>query len=139
MRNWDDRPRPKARIEIIPMIDVMMFLLVFFVLISQNVIPAFGVKTKLPEASKSDDVRSANKRAVVTIAKDNVLQLEGEHIILEALPVRLAQMQQEAGGKLVIILNGDEAATLQQLVAVMDVLKGHGFESLSIATRKKAG
>jgi biopolymer transport protein ExbD len=139
MRNWDDRPRAKARIEIIPMIDVMMFLLVFFVLISQNVIPAFGVKTKLPEASRSDDVRSAQKRAVVTIANGGVLQLEGENISLEALPIRLSQMQRDAGGKLVIILNGDEAATLQQLVSVMDVLKGHGFDSLSIATKKKAG
>lgn len=45
--NEDETPK-KARIEIIPMIDVMMFLLVFFVLISLNVIPALGIKTSLP-------------------------------------------------------------------------------------------
>jgi len=139
MRKWDEAPRRKARIEIIPMIDVMMFLLVFFVLISQNVIPAFGVKTKLPEASQSDDVRSATKRAVVTIAADGALQLEGKGVALEDLPAQLTAMQQAANGKLVIIINGDEASTLNRLVGIMDALKGHGFESLSIATKKKQG
>ncbi|MFY8082051.1 MAG: biopolymer transporter ExbD, partial [Limnohabitans sp.] len=48
MRHWQQTQRKKARIEIIPMIDVMMFLLVFFVLISVNVIPALGIKTQQP-------------------------------------------------------------------------------------------
>ncbi|MDR3436871.1 biopolymer transporter ExbD [Telmatospirillum sp.] len=139
MRRWDDASQPKARIEIIPMIDVMMFLLVFFVLISQNVIPALGVKTKLPEASQSDDLRSATKRAVVTIAADGLLQLEGKQVTLAELPARLKLMQQDAQGRLVIVINGDEASTLQQLIGVMDTLKGHGFEALSIATKKKLG
>ena len=49
---WQDEPRKKARIEIVPMIDVMMFLLVFFVLISLHVIPALGIKTQLPTSSQ---------------------------------------------------------------------------------------
>ncbi|MEI6469787.1 MAG: biopolymer transporter ExbD, partial [Betaproteobacteria bacterium] len=44
MRTFPDFAVKKARIEVIPMIDVMMFLLVFFVLISINVIPAGGLK-----------------------------------------------------------------------------------------------
>ncbi len=108
-------------------------------MISQNVIPALGVKTKLPEASQTDDLRSANKRAVVTIAADGGLQLEGKAVTLADLPAHLKQMQQEAGGRLVIVINGDEASTLQQLISVMDSLKGHGFEALSIATKKKQG
>ena len=42
MRHWPEKRRKRARIEIIPMIDVMMFLLVFFVLISANVLSALG-------------------------------------------------------------------------------------------------
>jgi biopolymer transport protein ExbD len=139
MRNWDQAPRRKARIEIIPMIDVMMFLLVFFVLISQNVIPALGVKTKLPEASQTDNLASANKRAVITITATGQLQLDGADVTLDDLPPRLTLLQQQAQGHLVVILNGDEASTLRQLIAVMDTLKAHGFESLSIATKKKLG
>ena len=47
MRRWHQDKKARVRIEIIPMIDVMMFLLVFFVLISIDVIHAFGVKTRL--------------------------------------------------------------------------------------------
>ena len=43
MRSWPLRTRKASRIEIIPMIDVMMFLLVFFVLISINALPALRV------------------------------------------------------------------------------------------------
>ena len=51
MRTFPDFAVKKARIEVIPMIDVMMFLLVFFVLISINVIPAGGLKVALPSLS----------------------------------------------------------------------------------------
>jgi len=51
MRSWPARVRKASRIEIIPMIDVMMFLLVFFVLISINALPALGLKVALPYAA----------------------------------------------------------------------------------------
>ena len=57
MSRWPDAPRKKTRIELVPMIDVMMFLLVFFVLISINVIPALGLKTKLPQSSQAKEER----------------------------------------------------------------------------------
>ncbi len=56
MRTWDEPKKRKAHIELIPMIDVMMFLLVFFVLVSLNVIPALGMKTQLPSASSSQQL-----------------------------------------------------------------------------------
>ena len=41
----------KGRIEIIPMIDIMFFLLVFFVMITLRMIPATGIASKLPRSS----------------------------------------------------------------------------------------
>ena len=46
MRTGGRQQKAKARIEIIPMIDVLMFLRAFFVLISINVIPALGTCTR---------------------------------------------------------------------------------------------
>ena len=66
MRRWGDEKSARARIEIIPMIDVMMFLLVFFVLISLNVIPAQGLRTSLPRSGQSEKL-SLHKRAVITL------------------------------------------------------------------------
>lgn len=135
MRKWDDGHRIKARIEIIPMIDVMMFLLVFFVLISINVIPALGIKTALPHSSQAQDMR-AIKNAVITLAKTGETQLDGALISLEELTPKLQAMQ-KPDQTLNIIINGDEGVPMQRLIDVMDALKGSGFDSINIATKKK--
>ncbi|AON52581.1 biopolymer transport protein ExbD [Herbaspirillum seropedicae] len=134
MRSWDEPKKRKARVEIIPMIDVMMFLLVFFVLISLNVIPALGLKTQLPSSSTAQDLKPQTK-AVITIAKDEVIQVDGENTTLDALTARLDKLRHD-GEKLNLIINSDRGVEVQRLVDVMDTLKKGGFDSISIATRK---
>ena len=134
MRSWDEPKKRKARVEIIPMIDVMMFLLVFFVLISLNVIPALGLKTQLPSSSTAQDLKPQTK-AVITIAKEDVIQVDGENTTLDALTARLDKLRKE-GEKLNLIINSDRGVEVQRLVDVMDTLKKGGFDSISIATRK---
>ena len=134
MRSWDEPKKRKARVEIIPMIDVMMFLLVFFVLISMNVIPALGLKTQLPSSSAAQDLKPQAK-AIVTITKDAV-QVDGENTPIDGLVARLKQIPKE-GEKLNLIINSDRGVEVQKLVDVMDQLKHGGFDSISIATRKQ--
>jgi biopolymer transport protein ExbD len=134
MRSWDEPKKRKARVEIIPMIDVMMFLMVFFVLISLNVIPALGLKTNLPSASSSQDL-APQKKAIITIGLQDALQVDGVDTLITALAARLKQ-QKTAGDKLNVIVNSDRGVEVQRLVEVMDTLKQSGFESISIATRK---
>ncbi|RAM64459.1 biopolymer transporter ExbD [Herbaspirillum rubrisubalbicans] len=135
MRSWDEPKKRKARVEIIPMIDVMMFLLVFFVLISLNVIPALGLKTQLPSSSTAQDLKPQTK-AIITIAKDDVIQVDGENTNLDGLTARLNKLRKE-GEKLNLIINSDRGVEVQRLVDVMDTLKKGGFDSISIATRKQ--
>lgn len=134
MRSWDEPKKRKARVEIIPMIDVMMFLLVFFVLISLNVIPALGLKTRLPSSSTAQDLKPQSK-AVITIASGDVIQVDGENTPLDALVGRLEKLRKE-GENLTLIINSDRGVEVQRLVDVMDTLKKGGFDSISIATRK---
>lgn len=134
MRSWDEPIKRKARVEIIPMIDVMMFLLVFFVLISLNVIPALGLKTNLPSASSSQDLTPQNK-AVITLGLNDALQVDGVDTTLGALSTLLNAVKKD-GVKLNVIVNSDRGVEVQRLVDVMDHLKQNGFESISIATRK---
>lgn len=134
MRSWEETKKRKARIEIIPMIDVMMFLLVFFVLISLNVIPALGLKTQLPGASNSQELTPQNK-AVITIGLKEVLQVDGKNIDLDGLAAALNKAK-KGSEKLNIIINSDRDVEVQRLVEVIDNLKQNGFESVAIATRK---
>lgn len=65
------------------MIDVMMFLLVFFVLISLNVIPSQGLKTQLPSATTAQALKPQTK-AVVTLLPDTI-QLDGQKLTVDQL------------------------------------------------------
>ena len=134
MRSWEEPKKKRLHIEIIPMIDVMMFLLVFFVLISLNVIPALGIKTQLPGAAHAQQLKPQNK-AVITLGLDDRLQLDGKDLDQTELVVQLKAMENPEQ-KMEIILNSDEGVEVARLVSVMDVLKSSGFSSVSIATRK---
>ena len=135
MRHWQAAKKSKARIEIIPMIDVMMFLLVFFVLISINVIPALGVKTVLPSSSQSQDIKSI-VNALVTLGKNDELQLNGRTIALDQLAAAIHAFERP-DNKVAVIVNSDKGVEVQRLIDVMDALKSNGFESFSIASKKK--
>lgn len=136
MRHWQTPKKAKARIEIIPMIDVMMFLLVFFVLISINVIPALGVKTVLPTSEQSQDIKSV-VNALVTLGKNDELQLNGKTIALDRLAPSIHALERP-DNKVAVIVNSDKGVEVQRLIDVMDALKGNGFASFSIASKKKS-
>lgn len=134
MRAWDEPKKRKAHIELIPMIDVMMFLLVFFVLVSLNVIPALGMKTQLPSASTAQQLQPQNK-AILTLGLAGELQLDGQAITLQALVAAL-KAQAKPDAKTTIIVNSDKGVEVARLVEVMDTLRAGGFSAISIATRK---
>jgi biopolymer transport protein ExbD len=136
MRNWHTPPRKKGRIEIIPMIDVMMFLLVFFVLISVNVIPALGIKTQLPHSSQVQSLKTPAKTVVVTLATEGGARVDGRPVALEQLA---AAVRAAAAGaeKISVVVNSDQGVEVQRLVDVMDELKSKGFDSLALAAKRR--
>ena len=136
MRQWQKTQRKKARIEIIPMIDVMMFLLVFFVLISVNVIPAIGIKTQQPSSSQVQQLTTKDVQVVVTLAKENTLQVDGKDVSLNQL---VSAIRQKAGAtdQISVIVNSDKGAEVQTLVDVMDEIKKSGLGKVSLAARER--
>lgn len=133
MRSWSESKKAKPHIELIPMIDVMMFLLVFFVLISLNVIPSQGLKTQLPSATTAQALKPKTK-AVVTLLPDTI-QLDGQKLTVDQLLQNLKNQKQQ-GQNLSIIINSDKGVAVEQLVQVMDRLRADGFTSVSLAARK---
>ncbi len=130
---WHDEPRKKARIEIIPMIDVMMFLLVFFVLISLHVIPALGLKTQLPGSAKPEKLE-VRRHALVTVGKGGQIQLDGMDYSLAGLRSALSELK---GKDVDVVVNSDRDASVQQLVDVMDAVKSAGIASIAISAIQK--
>lgn len=134
MLNFDDEPRRRAHIEIIPMIDVMMFLLVFFVMISLNVIPVTGLKTQLPEANQAEPM-DVVKHLVITLAEDGHLEIDGQTYAMAELSSAI-QAQAAAHPKLDVIINGDRNARVDALVQIMDRVRAEGIQQVAIAAKK---
>ena len=134
MRSWPTRVRGKSRIEIIPMIDVMMFLLVFFVLISLNALPALGLRVALPYAANPTHLE-VTRRVTLTLTAAGDVFLDGERTSLEGVTERLRSYARDT--KLTVIISADRDAHLQPLVSVLDALKSAGIVSASIVTRQE--
>ena len=116
------------------MIDVMMFLLVFFVLISTNVLPALGLKVALPKSVNPDPVHDP-RRVTITIGKDAQYYVDAAQVSLADMPGKLRAMQAD-GSKLAVIVASDQGAQIQALVGVLDALKAADVQAASIITRK---
>jgi biopolymer transport protein ExbD len=138
MLHFDETPSRKAHIEIIPMIDVMMFLLVFFVLISTNVIPAFGIKTKLPDSSTAQSAAASKPPVVVTLQEDGSVALNGDRLAAMELPQRINTMHRK-DPEARYLINADQAVKWNEVVSVMDALRSQGIEAITFATKKVGG
>lgn len=117
------------------MIDVMMFLLVFFVLLSINVLPALGVKIK-PPSSAAPDQLVERERVMLSVDKDGQTYVDGKPVPLAEMPRRITEGRDPAK-KLVVAIAIDETADAQKLIDILDVLKLAGISSAHIVARNK--
>ena len=138
MRLFSDHgEEERARIELIPMIDIMFFLLVVFIFISISLIKLNGVTLNLPKAS-STPIEQKPQIMNISIQKDGTIFVDKVAVSLEGLQDELEKLpSQGLQDKEQIIVSGDRESRLQKLVDVMDLCNRLGFSKLSIRTETK--
>ncbi len=136
MRSFPQRKQRQARIEIIPMIDVMMFLLVFFVLISTNVLPALGLNVALPGSAQPDPIKDEPLRITLTVDRDGVVYVDGQLTSMAQVAGKLKAVAGPRQAK--VIIAGDGSSKLQTLVELLDQLKAAGMPAASIVTKRQS-
>lgn len=129
MRYFETR---KARIEIIPMIDIMFFLLVFFIMITLHMIPNTGISSQLPQSSTAQAL--PHPKLLVNLQADGSIKVDGKPISLAALTSRLAASPDPA--KMVVTIAGSKSVSLQHLLGVMDACRKAGVSDISVAARQ---
>jgi biopolymer transport protein ExbD len=129
-RDLLERERP--RLEIIPMIDIMMFLLVFFVMIVLKMIPDSGVTLSLPGASTAQEL--PHTQVVVVIDQAGQIHVKDNIVTPDALQAYLTQVKSTSDTN--VIVAGDKGTKLQQLMDVMDVVRKAGITDIGIATKQ---
>lgn len=122
-----DANRP--RVEVIPMIDIMMFLLVFFVVISLNMIAGSGVQMEIPGSRTTQQLKAST--ITVGITKDGKVVVAGKPLNPDQLKARLNALKKD--GPVDVVLAGDKDVPLQMLLGVMDTIRGSGISSVGIA------
>jgi biopolymer transport protein ExbD len=126
-RSYLDADRP--RVEVIPMIDIMMFLLVFFVVISLKMIAGTGVDMNLPGSKTTDEIKEAT--ITVGVKKDNQFIVNGQTISSSELTTKLMDLKKNR--KVAVIIAGDKDVPLSTLIDAMDSVRGAGINSVGIA------
>jgi biopolymer transport protein ExbD len=127
--SYFDSHRP--RVEVIPMIDIMMFLLVFFVVITLKMIAGTGVEMDLPGSSTTQEIKSSTITVGVTKAGDTVV--DGKTLTPDALKDRLIALKKDKPVE--VVLAGDKEVSLQILLKVMDSVRGAGITTVGIAAK----
>lgn len=119
----------KARIELIPMIDTMFFLLIFFIFVTLAMVHQKGLNVNLPKSGQGSSVKVHN--FVVTLKRDGSVYLNKQETTLEELP---GLLKEKVGSKKdLIIINGDKMVRLKRVVRAIDDIKQAGFYQVSIA------
>ncbi len=125
------RPRKKGRVEIIPMIDVMLFLLVFFIMITLQMVTDRGLKIQLPGSSQAHVL--PHPHFVVNIQADGRVTLKGKTMDLAGL-TRFLAADGDAGGTQITVA-ADRMVPFRDFVHVMGACRKAGVTRIGIAAR----
>jgi biopolymer transport protein ExbD len=126
--------KKKARIEIIPMIDTMFFLLVFFMIATLAMTLQRGMPVNLPTASST--TQKVKEQVSLTLTEDGTLYYNKEPIALDDLETRLTAVLQ-ADPDPTVVINADEKISHGRVIEVMDHVRLSGISNMAIATKPK--
>ncbi|MCD6569748.1 MAG: biopolymer transporter ExbD [Deltaproteobacteria bacterium] len=122
----------KARIEMIPLIDIAFLLLVFFIYAMLSMTIHKGLKVELPEAVSTQVDKK--EYVSITITKDNEIYLDKEQVTLNSL---LDGISECMGRKddIQVAISGDIHADLGVAISVLDLLRRLGIKDISFECR----
>lgn len=125
--------RIAGRIDLIPLINVIFLLLIFFILSSRLILQSV-VSVNLPEAVTSE--AEAQENLTVILTKSGLLFLDGRKVNLEGLNFGL-ELALSKGRNPLLIIKADEGAPYGQVVGIMGLAKKAGVKRIALATEPK--
>lgn len=118
----------KVRIEMLPLIDVVFLLLVFFIYAMLSMVVHQGLRVELPNASTAEVDR--NEYINITIAKDNSIFVRKERVELSELIEKVMEYVDKKTD-IPVFINGDSRADLGVAIKILDLLKSAGVKEVS--------
>lgn len=128
-----------ARIEIIPLIDIIFFLLATFIMVSLSMTKNQGVNVMLPTAGTAaslGDQQEVEKAVTLSVNEKGEVFFNKDKITLAQLPMRLQTLKASSKDPKIII-NSDAGADFKHVVGVLDEVRRIGIGKVGINTEKK--
>lgn len=128
------RRKQQPKLMIIPMIDIIFFLLVFFMMSTLYMVDQQLIPVHLPQAQSAQNEKPHS--IAITVTAEGKILFDKEEIPLELLQKR-TQIELNKQNDIVFILRSDKQVEYGKVVAALDELKLAGAQRISIATERK--
>ena len=126
----------EARIEIIPLIDIMFFLLAAFMLVSLSMVRLKTVKVNLP-TSTTATVDNQQHLVALTVNQGGLAFIDGKPVgDHELTPMLAARLQADAEVR--VSISGDQDARNGDMMRVLDLVRASGIQKVAFETRSPA-
>ncbi|MBW2060597.1 MAG: biopolymer transporter ExbD [Deltaproteobacteria bacterium] len=132
MRLSNGHENKKARIEMLPLIDIVFLLLVFFIFAMLSMTVHRGLRVELPEASTAQ--MDERRHVDITITKDNEVLVGEVRVSLDGL---INEVLRHGGRNAPIFINGDRRADLGLAIQILDRLRRAGRHDVTFQTREE--
>ena len=126
----------KADINVTPLVDVMLVLLIIMMLIAPML--QKGVNVKLPEAANTNDKPDTQTQTVVAIDSANQFWVNGIQVQKSDFADKVKTVLEDKTEK-VVLIKGDTDAKYSAIMQAMDDLRKAGIEDIGLITEKKGG
>jgi len=122
----------RTNVDLIPLIDVVFQLVVFFMVTSTFILTP-GISLVLPKSTTSEPV--AMTKLVVTIVSEEEIYLNKEPYTLQGLNEVLTELSEvERDAVKTLVIEGDSTVSYSLMVKVLDVLRLNGFKGVNLRT-----
>jgi len=126
----------KADINVTPLVDVMLVLLIIMMLIAPML--QQGVSLQLPQAANSADKPETQDQTVVAIDANKMMFLNGARIREDDLTTQISALMETKKEKIVLI-KGDVNAPYSAIMGAMDRLRAANVVNIGLITERKIG
>ncbi|MCY4643292.1 MAG: biopolymer transporter ExbD [Bacteriovoracales bacterium] len=128
--DWDGQDDVIGDINLTPLIDIMLVLLIIF-MVTSSVSLESGLDIDLPQTAETTESREGNA-VIISIDSVGDVFVQGAKVSMETLEQKVAESLKSEGTGLVI-LEGDKKASLQKAMDIMGVAKKAGAKKFAIA------
>jgi len=132
MNRRSTRPRMVAEINITPLTDVALVLLITFMITTPLILQS-SIKVSLPEAASGKPLTST-RQMNITVAEDNAVYIDNKLVTRKELRTRVRMMHKDNPNMEVIIFS-DKAVRFKNIVSILDDLNEIGIRNLNIAAK----